>query len=405
MTRHRSLFSIARKNLLEMAARPDPADPFRPLDQIRRRRFPRPFSLTAPVGPAAQNRTDDVRGVDTALKRAGILDREERPGRDVFDSRLDTGIRTFQRRNRLKVDGLLLPGGPTQQALNPILRRATAKRPATPPPAGLSGAAVAANARLVRHLMGTTADGMVPDLMAGDFRHGREGRAKTADFLSQLFARDPVRARSLRAKARGMMAADEKSLLDRLILQARLADEDPGQDDPEEPEDPTPDDPGQDDPDEPPDEPDDPEKPEKPEKPKPDCQAIIDALRALIKELNEVRKELARKKKTFDANKARITELEKEQAGLKARRSILFNAQRLAAQSGSVATQTRIAARVVEINKRLAEIEIKLKPLRKENEALEPEIDELKERERQKEENQRILEARLEECRAQGGGD
>lgn len=38
--------------------------------------------------------------------------------------------------------------------------------------------------------MGTTADGLVPSLMAGDFRHGREGRAKTADFLAQLFARD-----------------------------------------------------------------------------------------------------------------------------------------------------------------------------------------------------------------------
>ncbi len=77
--------------------------------------------------------------------------------------------------------------------------------------------------------MGTTADGMVPDLMAGDFRHGREGRAKTADFLGQLFRRDPARARSLRAKARGMMEADEKSLLDRLILQARKAEEEPGE--------------------------------------------------------------------------------------------------------------------------------------------------------------------------------
>ena len=90
--------------------------------------------------------------------------------------------------------------------------------------------------------MGTTADGMVPDLMAGDFRHGREGRAKTADFLSQLFARDPARARNLRAKARGIMDADERRRLDRLIEQARLVDEDdstpedPGQDDPEEPE-------------------------------------------------------------------------------------------------------------------------------------------------------------------------
>ena len=51
---------------------------------------------------------------------------------------------------------------------------------------------------------------MVPDLMAGDFRTNEAGRAKTADFLSQLFGRDPARARNLRAKARGRMAAGER---------------------------------------------------------------------------------------------------------------------------------------------------------------------------------------------------
>ena len=127
--------------------------------------------------------------------------------------------------------------------------------------------------------MGTTADGMVPDLMAGDFRHGREGRAKTADFLSQLFARDPARARSLRAKARGMMDADERRRLDRLILQARKADEEPPEEPPYDPEHPRPgdpDDPGEDEPEEP-EEPDEPEKPEKPDKEK--CKRLSQALK------------------------------------------------------------------------------------------------------------------------------
>ena len=81
--------------------------------------------------------------------------------------------------------------------------------------------------------------------MAGDFRTNEAGRAKTANFLSQLFRRDPARAQNLRAKAKARIAADDNSLLDKLILQARLADEeddptpeDPGQDDPDEPEDP-----------------------------------------------------------------------------------------------------------------------------------------------------------------------
>ena len=55
---------------------------------------------------------------------------------------------------------------------------------ARPPLKGLSGAAVSANARLVRHLMTTTTDGIIPDLMAGDFRTNEAGRAKTANFLS-----------------------------------------------------------------------------------------------------------------------------------------------------------------------------------------------------------------------------
>ena len=145
-------------------------------------------------------------------------------------------MRDFQRQKGLRVDGLLNPGGPTIRALGRVLAR--------PPLKGLLGAAFSANARLVRHLM-TTADGIVPDLMAGDFRTNEAGRAKTANFLSQLFRRDPARAQSLRAKAKARMAADDNSLLDKLILQARLADEeddptpeDPGQDDPDEPEDP-----------------------------------------------------------------------------------------------------------------------------------------------------------------------
>ena len=100
-----------------------------------------------------------------------------------------------------------------------------------------------------------------------------------------MFRRDPARAQSLRAKAKARMAADDNSLLDKLILQARLADEeddptpeDPGQDDPDEPEDPPydsghpqpsdPDDPGE-------DEPDEPEGPEKPKPNKEEVRAMV----------------------------------------------------------------------------------------------------------------------------------
>ena len=274
MSRFSSLLAPIRKNLLERSS--NHSDPFQPLDTPA----PRPLRLTAPVGPGVRNRPADVLSVATALKGAGFpgLDREtgqnerrpQPPG--VFDTPLENAVRGFQRRHKLKVDGLLVPKGPTQQALGQILQRSTAKRSPAPPLAGLSGAAMSANTRLVRHLMGTRNDGLVPSLMASDFRSNEAGRAKTADFLSQLFARDPKRAKSLRAQAGGLMSAGEKTLLDKLILQARKADAkaqppgDPDDDEPGEPEEPTPDDPGQDDP----DEPEEPEPEDPPKKPEPD---------------------------------------------------------------------------------------------------------------------------------------
>lgn len=399
MPRFASLFAPIRKSLV---ARDDDLDPFRPLDDLPKRRT-KPPALSAPVGPAAPNRPGDVGRVAEALRSAGFLGRAQA---GAFDSPLDAGVRDFQRRRGLKVDGLLNPGGPTARALGRALAR--------PPLTGLSGEAASANARLVRHLMTTAADGIVPDLMAADVRSGRAGRAKTADFLSQLFRRDPARARGLRAKARGMLSQAEKGLLDRLILQARLADaDDPPDDDvddpdnppprpPEDPEEPPydPDRPRPGDPDDP-DEDDGPDEPDEPEKPDENpCQDIEDVLRELYEDLDAVQEELRKKKGKFDENEARIKELEAERERLEARLSLLLNAQRLAARSGNRAVQLRAAARAAEISRRLAEIQRELEPLKAENEKLKSEIETLEEQERQKRENAAELERRLEECEA-----
>ena len=177
------MFAPIRQSLLE---RDDPFDPFQPLDEVRRKRPPVSLPLAAPVGqpdlPKTRNRADDVGRVEGALGQAGVLGgARRRPG---FDTRLETGVRDFQRQKGLKMDGLLNLGGPTIHALGRAL--------AWPPLKGLSGAAVSANVRLVRHLMTTTADGIVHDLMAKDFSLSASGRAKTADFLGQLFRRDPA---------------------------------------------------------------------------------------------------------------------------------------------------------------------------------------------------------------------
>ena len=135
MSRFGNLFAPIRKGLLD---RDDDRDPFDSLSLLDGDALPpgpppvslprNPLRLRAPVGPAARNRVDDVKRVETAMDRAGFLGRTQ--GAGVFDSILDSGIRSFQRRNGLKEDGLLKPKGPTEQMLNRVAaKRAGEKEP------------------------------------------------------------------------------------------------------------------------------------------------------------------------------------------------------------------------------------------------------------------------------------
>ena len=292
------------------------------------------------------------------------------------------------------MDGLLNPGGPTERTINRVL---AAPAPSPAALSGLTGEAVSANARLVRHLMTTTEDGLVPTLLADDFRSGAAARAKSVDLFAQLFLRDPARARDLRDKAGAEMSADEAGLLDRLILAARRAEaERPRPGDADEPDDPD----GPGDPDNPPGD------PGKPDKPKPDqrpCQDIIDALQELHKELEAVRQELRDKQADLDENEARIKELEAESKRLEAQLSVLLIAQRLAARSGSTAIRSRTLAKMAEIREKLAQIQEVLESLKEENAGLKSDIESLAEQERQKRENAVELERRLKECEGSRG--
>jgi hypothetical protein len=131
--------------------------------------------------------------------------------------------------------------------------------------------------------------------------------------LGRVLARPPLKGLS--------GAADDNSLLDKLILQARLADEeddptpeDPGQDDPDEPEDPPydpghpqpsdPDDPGEDEPDE----------PEGPEKPKPNKEKCEQWSQALKKTEADLRGDQSLRDSTQKAVKEKTDELERKKA-------------------------------------------------------------------------------------------
>jgi hypothetical protein len=76
------------------------------------------FELAADVGRNRPNRRDDLIKVESLLANDGDPDLRGRDGPSGrWNTDIDAAIRRFQKRNRLKVDGWLRPGGPTIEAL------------------------------------------------------------------------------------------------------------------------------------------------------------------------------------------------------------------------------------------------------------------------------------------------
>lgn len=99
--------------------------------------------IQKPVGNNMANEQEDVFSVKRALSSLGRFGEEEPNG--FITRRMDRSIKAFQRERGLKVDGILLPGGETEDALLAGLRNAEATvlrqtpeedqaAPKTPPP-------------------------------------------------------------------------------------------------------------------------------------------------------------------------------------------------------------------------------------------------------------------------------
>jgi hypothetical protein len=82
-----------------------------------------PLKIKSPVGPEAPNLRPDVAKIETFLGRTGHLDLAKTEGPiGYYGSRIDQGIRGFQKDNALKIDGLINPDGPTLGTLRSLLR-------------------------------------------------------------------------------------------------------------------------------------------------------------------------------------------------------------------------------------------------------------------------------------------
>lgn len=94
------------------------------------------LQLYGSVGPDEENVAEDVASVGNSLVDLGLSDARDAARSGVWENRFDATVKSFQETNGLDVDGILLPGGPTQAAINSALeqrRSAVPDRYASPP--------------------------------------------------------------------------------------------------------------------------------------------------------------------------------------------------------------------------------------------------------------------------------
>ena len=80
-----------------------------------------PLQLYGSVGRDEENNAEDVANVGNSLMDLGLAGAREAALSGTWDNRFDATVKSFQVDNGLDVDGVLLPGGPTQEAINQSL--------------------------------------------------------------------------------------------------------------------------------------------------------------------------------------------------------------------------------------------------------------------------------------------
>ena len=84
------------------------------------------FKLKSPVGSNYRINPNDLTNTKQALNQLGYYNVPPHRGIDDWtDDAMFDGIRRFQGDNSLKIDGFMRPGGPTENAINQRLQRAS----------------------------------------------------------------------------------------------------------------------------------------------------------------------------------------------------------------------------------------------------------------------------------------
>lgn len=74
--------------------------------------------FSAPIGRTKRNRHPDIKTVESILDSMGYLDTKKTDGpAGWFGSRIERAIKSFQKDEGLKSDGVINPGGPTERTM------------------------------------------------------------------------------------------------------------------------------------------------------------------------------------------------------------------------------------------------------------------------------------------------
>ena len=180
--------------------------------------FPKPWRLAAPVGPGGDNWIVDVSKVRNLLAVAGRLDPSTTACfADDREAPLVLAVMDFQRAAGLEVDGYLVPGGPTIEALTcppgefPGFTATARELPAALDrlPSGI----VADNVRAIGMMMRTGYPGRLPARMAEAWGGTIEDKAAVVDLIDRLRLRSRAAADALRERLAPLIPARDRGLL------------------------------------------------------------------------------------------------------------------------------------------------------------------------------------------------
>ncbi|MBT5810054.1 MAG: hypothetical protein HOI19_06740, partial [Rhodospirillaceae bacterium] len=207
-----------------------------------------PFRLRKTI---AANRTmdpDDILNTKSALGQLGHLD-VNRNGLDDIATRpmptrtIINGVKSFQRKQGLKVDGLMKPDGPTARRITSLIgdptvgdgpdERAAPRKPKSASTAAapwfesrhlkqVSNEAASSNGRMLGGLLNYNVNGDLPNLFASALRTGlSEGDGaqpvrEFADFLRQLGAKKPDRVPGFEGEVLSKLTGADRDRIKRL---------------------------------------------------------------------------------------------------------------------------------------------------------------------------------------------